>query len=201
MRFQAVWWVAVALATTAMALSAAQAAPGDKIYVQHDDAAIHAGPGAGYEILARLPKGLEVIEFQQFGPGRHETFDASFKKVVYEISEEDGHWTSVGVPGGGEGWLRSSDLGSDAGAAAALPSYDTEVYCAEVAKMSGGSYMIEQGCRDMEASAQALLEARTVEPKIMEYCDQVAQFSGGSYSLLDGCITMEEQARNAMKSN
>ena len=193
-------WAVAGVAIAALALPVAHAAPGDKVYVQPDSAAVHAGPGAHHELLAHLEKGFELIEFRQLGPGRHEVLDANFKKVVYEISEEDGRWTNVGVPGGGEGWLRSSDLGPAPAPGPALPAYDTEAYCAEVAKVSGGSYTIEQGCRDMEAGAHAALVTRAVEAKIMEYCDQVARIGGGSYSLLGGCIAMEEQARNAMQS-
>lgn len=201
MRFQAVQRVAVILVLASLTAFAAVAAPGDKVYVQVDSATVHAGPGSQHEVLAQLEKGFELIEFEQLDPGRHETLDANFKKVVYEISAEDGSWTHVGVPGGGQGWVRSGDVGPPAASASTLPDYDIEVYCAEVAKMTGGSYSIEKGCRDMEAVAKTMLEARSVEPKIMEYCDEVARFSGGSYSLLDGCIGMEEQARNAMTNN
>ena len=201
MRCQMDQWVAAALVTAAVALSVAHAAPGDKVYVQPESAGVHAGPGAQHEVLTHLPKGFELIEFEQLGPGRHSVIGSDFNEVVYKISEEDGSWTRVGVPGGGEGWMRSGDIGPAAASASALPTYDMEAYCAEVAKMAGGSYSLEKSCRDMEAGAMATLEARSVEPKIMQYCDEVARFSGGSYSLLDSCISMEEQARNAMTNN
>lgn len=103
MRFQAVQWVAAALVAAAGAVPAVHAAPGDKVYVQAERAGVYAGPGPRHELLTHLEKGFERIEFQRLGPGRHTVLGSDFKQVVYEISEEDGSWTNVGVPGGGEG--------------------------------------------------------------------------------------------------
>ena len=201
MRFQLAQWVAAALVTAAAAVPVVHAAPGDKVYVQAESAGVHAGPGAQHEFLTHLEKGFELVGFEQLGPGRHSVIGSNFKEVVYMIAEGDGFWTRVGVPGGGEGWMRSLDIGPAAASASALPAYDTGAYCAEVAKTAGGSYSLEKSCRDMEVGAMATLEARSVEPKIMQYCDEVARVFGGSYSLLDSCISMEEQARNAMKND
>ena len=87
-------------------------------------------------------------------------------------------------------------------AASELPEYDIKAYCAQVAEMSGSSYIIEKGCRDMEINAKAALEKQeNVEARIMEYCNEVSQMSGGSYTILNGCITMERDARDALRED
>jgi hypothetical protein len=95
------------------------------------------------------------------------------------------------------GALTAAGLAAIAPASAQdLPNFDINAYCAQVAAAGGGSYMIEQGCREQEAAAQAELASRTIEPRILEYCTQVAQVSGGSYGILQGCVQMEERARD-----
>ena len=86
-----------------------------------------------------------------------------------------------------------------AGAQAAPPTYDTQAYCAKTAEAVGGSYHIEQGCRQQEAAARAQFTAAGYPPRIAGYCDQVAQAVGGSYQILNGCAQRESQARDAMR--
>ena len=84
--------------------------------------------------------------------------------------------------------------------AAAVPSFNTNAYCKEVAEVGGGSYMIEQGCREMEADAKATVGRMNVPSKTMSYCTEVARAAGrnGSYSILQGCIEMETDAKKSL---
>ena len=79
--------------------------------------------------------------------------------------------------------------------------YDIKAYCKNVANVSGGSYAIEESCRQMEADARLRVEARRagVPKRVMAYCDRVAVIGGGgSYAMLDSCIDMELQAKRNM---
>lgn len=83
--------------------------------------------------------------------------------------------------------------------AEAIPRYDAEAYCRQVAEVSGGSAMIYNGCLDMEQAAyNSLKEGWDGLPEqARSYCDNVAKVSGGSYQILDGCIDMEMDAAGA----
>lgn len=83
--------------------------------------------------------------------------------------------------------------------AAELPDYDIKAYCKQVSEFSGGSNVIEVGCRDMEKKSKAALSQLEVPQKTLQYCDQVASTSGGSYALLEGCIQMEMEAAQELQ--
>lgn len=89
--------------------------------------------------------------------------------------------------------------GSPASAQDQLPEYDVDAYCEQVAQTSGGSYMIEKGCRDQERAARRWLQKTQVSAKISDYCDQVASTTGGSYVIFKGCVQQERRARDAMQ--
>ena len=146
-----------------------------------------------------LEKGHPLVELQRVRPGSNRILGNDFKYFVVEIPEESGSWVNVGIvdTGGKDGWIAASAVGT---AGLAIPSYNIGSYCKGVADISGGSYVIEKGCRQMEAAAKAAVEGRMVEPRIMKYCDEVASVSGGTYSILDSCITMEQEARDSMRT-
>lgn len=75
---------------------------------------------------------------------------------------------------------------------------DIEGYCKQVAEVSGGSYAIESGCREMEAEARSTLSRMDVPQRIIQYCSNVADVSGKSYSIMVGCIEMEIEAKNKL---
>lgn len=81
-------------------------------------------------------------------------------------------------------------------AAAEMPRYSVELYCEQVAEVSGGSAMIYNGCIELEQDAYNELRAlwASIATRIREYCDDVARISGGSYAILDGCIELELSA-------
>jgi len=83
--------------------------------------------------------------------------------------------------------------------AAEIPTFNTERYCKQVSAAVGGSYVIEKGCRDEEATALVNAQARSVEAQIMSYCTDIAQAIGGSYVILQGCIDDEEEAKKALQ--
>lgn len=83
--------------------------------------------------------------------------------------------------------------------AADLPQFDIATYCKKVADTSGGSSMIELGCRDMENEAKSALLKMSIPDKMLTYCGKVAQTSGGSYTLLQGCVDMEMEAQQKLE--
>ena len=190
---------ALGVALGAGVVAAPSAEPGDEIHVQVNEASVHSGPGRDHPEILRLEKGHPLIELQRVGPGLNRIFGNDFKYIVVEIPEESGSWVNVGIvgTGGKDGWVAASAVGT---AGVAIPSYNIDSYCKGVADISGGSYVIEKGCLQMEVAAKAAVEGRMVEPRIMVYCDEVASVSGGTYSILDSCITMEQEARDSMRT-
>ena len=84
--------------------------------------------------------------------------------------------------------------------AAGVPSFDANAHCKEVPDFSGGNYVTEKGCRDMEAKAKTAVERMDVPAKIMNHCTEVARISGGSYSVLRSCIQMEINAKQSLEN-
>jgi len=86
--------------------------------------------------------------------------------------------------------------------AQAIPRYNVEGYCQQVAEISGGSGMIFNGCMDMEQQAYNALKPvwAQIPGSSRNYCDEVARVSGASFSILKGCIDMETNAANSPRS-
>lgn len=82
---------------------------------------------------------------------------------------------------------------------AAQYSGDINGYCKKVSDVSGGSYTIEQGCRDMENNAKEKLSRMSVSQRVFDYCKSVADVSGKSYSIMVGCIEMELDAKRKIQ--
>lgn len=83
--------------------------------------------------------------------------------------------------------------------AADIPQFDIKAYCKNVADVSGGSNVIELGCRDMENDAKSALAKMSIPSKVLNYCTEVARASGGSYSIVQGCVDMEIDAQQKME--
>lgn len=81
-----------------------------------------------------------------------------------------------------------------------LPAFDTDAYCNSVAQTSGGSYMIEAGCVDMERGARDAIASAmpNVPDQILAYCARVASTSGQSYTVMQGCIDMEMESKKRL---
>ena len=142
-------------------------APGDEIHVQIETS-VHAGPGKKHPVVMRLKEGHPLVELQRVHPGSNRILGEDFNYIVVKIPKESGSWVNVGIvdTGGKDGWVPASAVGV---ANLAIPSYDVDLYCKEVAGASGGSYTIEKSCRQMETAAKASVEGRMVEPRIMKY--------------------------------
>ena len=72
-------------------------------------------------------------------------------------------------------------------------TFDIAAYCARVADAVGGSYQIEETCRQQEADAREA--TRSTERRISAYCARVAEAVGGSYQIYNTCVDQEEAAR------
>lgn len=73
--------------------------------------------------------------------------------------------------------------------------FDIEKHCREVSKAVGGSYRIEQSCRDRAREAKRQIEAMDISPEIERHCARVAEAVGGSYAIMKSCIEREVEAK------
>ena len=76
--------------------------------------------------------------------------------------------------------------------------YDIKKYCQKVATVTGGSYVIEKGCRDQENAAKKSLAGEKIEARIRSHCEEVARVTGGSYVIMRGCVDQEKAAKRAL---
>lgn len=76
-------------------------------------------------------------------------------------------------------------------------------YCSKLAATGGGSYMIEQGCHDLEVTAWKQItvdnEAHRIPVQIYRYCTSPP--FGESFSVTQGCIQMETTAKQSLEKN
>jgi len=73
--------------------------------------------------------------------------------------------------------------------------FNIENHCREVSQFVGGSYQIEQNCRNNERKAKEQLSAEPIPPEIEKHCAEVAEFVGGSYQLMMSCVKNETKAK------
>lgn len=76
--------------------------------------------------------------------------------------------------------------------------YDINTYCEGVADAVGGSYQIEEMCREQEQDAKARIFKMNIPPRIKKYCEEVGQAVGGSYQIMESCIQQELEAKSRM---
>jgi len=79
-----------------------------------------------------------------------------------------------------------------------LPSFDTAGYCSNISDTAGGSYEIEETCRNEEADALGKLQAQTIPARIMRYCSDIGDTAGGSYQIMATCVEQEEDAASRL---
>jgi hypothetical protein len=74
-------------------------------------------------------------------------------------------------------------------------AFDINGYCRQVANAVGGSYQIEETCRQQEYQAQANLSRKQIAPRVENYCREVGQAVGGSYQIMLTCVQQELAAK------
>lgn len=84
-----------------------------------------------------------------------------------------------------------------------LPTYsadfDIEQHCAKVAASVGGSYQIEQNCRNKARESKRVLENMSIPPEIERNCERIAASVGGSYTIMKHCIEREIAAKTNLR--
>ncbi len=78
-------------------------------------------------------------------------------------------------------------------------AFDTVSYCRQVADAVGGSYQIEEACRQQEKEAQASLSRKQIPPRVEKYCREVGQAVGGSYQIMNACVDQELAAKARLR--
>lgn len=85
--------------------------------------------------------------------------------------------------------------------AAQNEKFDIAAHCKHIASIpKGGSYTIEQTCREQEYQAQTKLQAMTIPPEIMEHCAHIGSMPiGGSYTIMLTCVEQEMKAKTNLR--
>jgi len=78
-------------------------------------------------------------------------------------------------------------------------AFDINGYCRQVADAVGGSYQIEESCRQQERQAQSSLSRKQIPPRVESYCREVGQAVGGSYQIMDTCVQQELAAKARLR--
>lgn len=72
-------------------------------------------------------------------------------------------------------------------------------YCRQVSDAVGGSYQIEEACRQQEREAQASLSRKQMPPRVEKYCREVGKAVGGSYQIMNACVEQELAAKARLR--
>lgn len=78
-------------------------------------------------------------------------------------------------------------------------AFDIAGYCRQVSDAVGGSYQIEEACRQQEREAQASLSRKQIPSRIEKYCKEVGQAVGGSYQIMNACVEQELAAKARLR--
>ncbi|ARU30759.1 hypothetical protein CAP31_03075 [Sulfuriferula sp. AH1] len=78
-------------------------------------------------------------------------------------------------------------------------AFDINGYCRQVADAVGGSYQIEEQCRQQERQAQSSLSRKQIPPRVESYCREVGQAVGGSYQIMGTCVQQELAAKARLR--
>lgn len=92
-------------------------------------------------------------------------------------------------------WLSKPDSKPVAAPASDFKMFDIEAHCKQVSQAVGGSYQIEQTCRDSERRDKVLLNGMTIPPEIAAHCGEVGRAVGGSYQIMLTCVERETKAK------
>lgn len=81
---------------------------------------------------------------------------------------------------------------------AAVPAFDTKTYCRKIGDTVGGSYQIEETCRDEEAEALRKLTSREIPDRLLR-CSRIGETVGGSYQIMETCVEQETESAARLK--
>ena len=79
--------------------------------------------------------------------------------------------------------------------------FDIGKHCKHIGSLpTGGSYTLEQTCRNQEREALRKLQGQSIPPEIEKHCAHLGSLSiGGSYSLMLTCVQQEIAAKNNLR--
>ncbi len=86
--------------------------------------------------------------------------------------------------------------------AMAMPKYDVDKFCHQLAKGADGSMMVRNACIDLEQESYNKLKKmwKNIPEKTQKYCDTIARGLGSSYQGFEECRKMEmEQEKKTFK--
>jgi len=78
-------------------------------------------------------------------------------------------------------------------------AFDIKSYCRQVSDAVGGSYQIEETCRQQERDAQASLSRKQIPSRVEDYCRRVGEAIGGSYQIMNVCVDQELAAKGRLR--
>lgn len=79
--------------------------------------------------------------------------------------------------------------------------FDIDKHCKHIGSLAtGGSYTLEQTCRNIEREAFAKLSSMAIPPEIEKHCAHIGGMAtGGSYSLMQTCVEQEIEAKENLQ--
>jgi hypothetical protein len=107
-----------------------------------------------------------------------------------------GEWTKTGREDGGNSAAKAE---SKAHGGAGTFSYDINSHCREIGRVAGGSYQIEEACRNQEHQAQSKLSRKNIPSQIANHCREIGRVAGGSYSIAEACVEQETSAKSRLR--
>lgn len=78
-------------------------------------------------------------------------------------------------------------------------AFDINGYCRQVTDAVGGSYQIEEACRQQERQARDNLSREKIPQRVANYCQEVGQAVGGSYQIMGTCVQQELAAKARLR--
>jgi hypothetical protein len=156
---------------------------------------------------AAVPKTVEpssAIPPTEPMPTRFRYIDPETKKSVTSHSPPTEYeWEKKRIEGDGTVFLKIIGRNSDyhpsppaiAESRRLQADFDIEQHCAKVSQSVGGSYRIEQTCRDRAREAKRQIESMSIPLEIERNCTRIAGAVGGSYTIMKSCIEREIEAK------
>ena len=121
---------------------------------------------------------------------------SEYQKQGQELSPEQAGMMAGLLAGCAAATDGPKKMGKNRQTAGAVPDFDLEAYCKQVAQ---GSHVIESGCVEGEHEAKAAIAGMTDVPEnTLRHCTEVAQTGRGSYIVMHSCIKTELNAKKHM---
>ncbi len=73
--------------------------------------------------------------------------------------------------------------------------FNTLTYCRTISDAVGGSYRIEESCRERESESLNQLKEMNLPDRVFRYCESIGRAVGGSYRIMKSCVERELESK------